>query len=74
VGPVLVPARARGRRRSRRDERRVVGDEAEQRGAARVLPGEPEEVQAWDFADAAAMTQATVVAVIGRSIHEWSGR
>src|SRR5262249_23892642 len=39
------------------------GDEAEQRGAARVLPGEAEEVEARDVADAAAMTQATVVAV-----------
>ena len=43
------------------DERRVVVDQAEQRRAACVLPGEAEEVEARHVADAAAVAQTTVV-------------
>src|SRR5262249_42749617 len=39
----------------------VVPDEADQRRAARVLPGEPEEVEAGNVGDAAAMGGATLL-------------
>ena len=48
------------------DELGVVLDEAEQRRAARVLPGEPEEVQAGDVGDAAPVAEHAVPVGDGR--------
>ena len=57
------------------DEFRLLLHPAEERGAARVLPGEAEEVEARHIAHSTAMTDARPSGSnTGRSIQELSGR
>jgi hypothetical protein len=59
----MLPAGPAGWRRGdlRRDVLRVILDPAEQRRSPRVLPGQPEEVQPRDVADAAVVADSTAV-------------
>src|SRR4051794_6558012 len=50
------------------DELCVVGDEAEERRATGVLPGEAEEVEPRNLADAATVAQAPLL-VVPRQLH-----
>ena len=56
------------------DELGVVLDQAEQCRAARVLPGQAEEVQAGDVGDASPVAEPAVRVGDVESIQEWSGR
>ena len=56
------------------DERGVVSDEAEQRRAAGVLPGEAEEVEPGTSLTPRRWRRRPSSPLIGSSIQEWSGR
>jgi hypothetical protein len=52
----------------------VVGDEAKQRRAAGVLPGQAEEVQPGNLGNAAGVDDAAVPQHAGNVDQEWSNR